>query len=155
MFSWRCPKERIMAEPNPVPRRGSSDATLRFEFPDLLVSVLVGQVTAADMARIAAEARRFAAGRLHVLGLCDISRLGAPAHESRLVALEGFRNVPTRAIAFHGGGSRMRVMPSLVGAAVNLFSSRTQQCPMRFFASEAEARTWLSHRRDELRRELR
>jgi hypothetical protein len=144
-----------MADSNSVPRWGSAGSTLRFEAPDLLVSMLVGDVSAADTARLAAEARRHASGRSFVLALFDIGRLGTPTHEARRVALDGFRNVPTRGMAFHSGAIRNRVLPSLVTTALNLFSSSTRnpQCPVRFFGSEAEARAWLTQRRDEMRRE--
>lgn len=141
-----------MADRSSVPRRGSSEAIVRFEAPDLLVSALTGDVSAADTARLAAEARRLTAGRSLVLVLIDISRLGTPTAEARRAALDGLRSVPTRGIALHGGSSRSRVLPSLVTTALELFSTRSQQCPVRFFESEAEGRSWLGQRREEIRR---
>lgn len=132
-------------------RQGQLNATLRFEAPDLLVATLIGELDAADTGRIAAEARSVGLRRWALL-LCDISRIGSLTSEARRTAADGFRSVPLRGIAFWGGDSRGRAQGTLMGHAMNLLSDRRDECPLRFFASEAEARAWLTQRRDDLKR---
>lgn len=132
-------------------RQGHLNATLRFEPPDLLVATLLGELDASDTGRITAEARRVAVGRSWALLLCDISRITGLTSEARRTAADGFRSVPVRGIAFWGGDSRGRAQGTLMGHAMNLLSNRRDECPLRFFSSEAEARAWLAQRRDELK----
>lgn len=132
-------------------RQGHLNATLRFETPDLLVATLSGELDASDTGRIAAEARRVAVGRSWALLLCDISRIGSLTSEARRTAADGFRSVPLRGIAFWGGDSRGRAQATLMGHAMNLLSNRRDECPLRFFPSEAEAQAWLALRREELK----
>jgi hypothetical protein len=141
-----------MEGPPSAPRSSSGPCTLRLEPPDLLVVELSGDMDAAETSRLAAEARRLAAGRSYVLVLCNISRLGTPTPEARRAAVEGFRPVPTRGVAFFGGSSRSRVVPNLVAQGLNLLSRRREQVPARFFVTEAEARAWVAQRREEIRR---
>lgn len=133
-------------------RQGQLNATLRFETPDLLVATMIGELDAADTGRIAAEARSVGMGRSWALLLCDISRIGSLTSEARRTAADGFRSVPLRGIAFWGGDSRGRAQATLMGHAMNLLSDRRDECPLRFFSSEAEARAWLTQRRDDLKR---
>ncbi|WP_156337983.1 hypothetical protein [Chondromyces crocatus] len=133
-------------------RQGGLNATLKFEAPDILVTALIGDLDAADTARIAAEARRIAAARSWALLLCDISRIGTLTSEARRTAVDGFRAVPIRGIAFYGGSRNSRSQSTLMANAMSLLSSRRDESPIRFFMTEAEARTWLGQRRDELKR---
>ncbi|EYF05524.1 hypothetical protein [Chondromyces apiculatus] len=113
---------------------------------------LVGDLDAADTARIAAEARRVASGRSWALLLCDIGRIGSLTSEARRTAVDGFRSVPIRGIAFFGGSRNSRSQSTLMANAMSLLNSRRDESPIRFFLTESEARVWLVQRRDELRR---
>jgi hypothetical protein len=141
-----------MKGPISAPRSSASERALRLEPPDLLVVELVGDIDAAEAARLAAAARQLTSGREYVLVLCGISRLGLPTPEARRAVVEGFRPVPTRGVAFHGGSSRSRVVPNLVAQGLNLLSRQRELVPVRFFISEVEARAWLVQRREEIRR---
>ena len=136
-------------------RQGSHNAPLRIETPDLLVVELIGDLDASDTARMAADARRLGSGRAWVLMLCDISRIGGLTSEARRVMADGFRSIPLRGIAFHGGNPRHRAQSTLMANAMNLLNDRREESPFKFFLSESEARLWIGLRRDELKRSRR
>lgn len=129
------------------------DIFFRFEAPDTVYTALAGDLNVADVVEVAAEVQRTVKGKPHYFAITDIRSLGSPSMEVRKAAIEIGRGLPNRGMAFFGGSLRMRVIPSLIAQAVNLFNRWGKQSPIRFFETEAEARAWIDERRSIVARE--
>jgi hypothetical protein len=126
--------------------RGST--IFRWEPPDTCFLVLVGDVSGEDMRRLIAAALAQTASMTYTFGLIDMSRLGAVAPEARLVAKNEATAIPMRGTAVFGASFHHRVIATLINKAGSILKKDHQ--PIAFFATEAEARAWLTERREAL-----
>lgn len=129
---------------------------VRFEPPDLCVGVFVGDVTPEDMTVMFAALKQFSHGKPHVFTLGDLSRCRPLSAATRKAAAEASKDLRVRASAVIGASLPMRMFATLLAKTVHFFNGITDDyTPVRFFATEAEARAWLAERREILAQELR
>jgi hypothetical protein len=135
---------------------GTQGSFVRFEPPDLVVGVYAGVVSVTDQREMFEHLRRFSEGKKFVLTMIDLGRAQPFSAETRKETAEVGKNLPVRGTAVIGASFQMRALASLMTKVINLFSSRADRdSPMAFFATEAQARAWLSERRAVLQREAR
>ena len=123
--------------------------SIRFEPPETLHFVLMGDVSAQDAEAMAVFAREHIGGRPFILAFLDVGDLRAIPAETRKVAARLSAEFPYRGIAFYHASFRARVVTTLLGGALRLFSPHLDN-PLRYFDTEAEARLWLAERAREL-----
>jgi hypothetical protein len=122
---------------------------IRFEPPDLFWIAADGDVSEQDMNAITAHLLEASAGMSNVLVLADLSRIGDIERDGRKRAHRAKRP-DYRAVALYGANFAARIAITLVLGAARLLGKWNAQSPARFFATEAQARAWLSERRREL-----
>jgi hypothetical protein len=118
----------------------------RWEPPDICYLAYDGDVDSDAAQRLSDISRVFTVPQRYVLLLIDLSRTGTISAEARKRSAKGGKGVPIRGVAVFGASPLMRVLASLVGRASDLLSGNTDN-PTRFFATEAEARAFLTERR--------
>jgi hypothetical protein len=117
----------------------------RWEPPDTCVLTLIGDVSEHEMRRVLAETSASIAGKPYALGLIDMRRLGVISAEVRQIARTESVHIPMRGTAVFGASFHHRVLALLVNKAASFLKKDHQ--PVAFFATEAEAREWLTARR--------
>jgi hypothetical protein len=121
---------------------------IRAEAPDVLYLRDRGDVSPSEMSAIIEEGRKLAAlsGR-PPLWLNDISELGHVPSETRKLLTRSDLLLILKGAAVIGASLRQRVIAQLVLHAARLAYPNRPLPPVRFFASEAEARAWLAEAR--------
>jgi hypothetical protein len=130
----------------------------RWEPPDTSFITYIGHIGGDDMRRLVETSRPFSAGKKYVLLLVDLSRLGHVSPEARAISKTQSRKgpagqegpTPLRGIATFGASFHFRAIANIGFRAYNLLTRQTDN-PVRFFDTEAAARTWLAERRQELK----
>ncbi len=105
----------------------------RWEPPDIGCVIYHGDLDGPTTADLSEAGRRFTKGRPYVFLLVDVSKLGKVSAEARR------------------GSATLRVISSLVTRAVDLLNGNTDN-PTRFFQTEAEARAWITGRRQQVQK---
>ncbi|EYF08173.1 Hypothetical protein CAP_5933 [Chondromyces apiculatus DSM 436] len=119
--------------------------TVKLEPPDLFGMVLDGLLLPEHVEETYVYQRILAADSGRVLLLIDLAQaMGLPAETRRMMKNAG--DLPYRGIAIHGANFKKRVLGNMAVMAMNLLTGN-QECPVRFFATEAEARRWIIVRR--------
>jgi hypothetical protein len=130
---------------------------IRWEPPDICFLALVGDISAPDMRRLAGEvtssAFTSAKSQPYILGLIDMSRVGAFDPSARAEARTASNKIRIRGTAVFGADFHVRVIATLVHTAFSVLN-KLHDHPIRFFETEAEARAWLSDRRTQIAGEL-
>lgn len=119
--------------------------------PDHVHLLLGGDLSVEDALRIQEEIGAFEQDKEYILLLLDISRLGRLSAEARKAAARAGAMKRCRGIAVYGASFPQRVMPILIVKAFTLLNKNLDS-PTAFFDTEAEARAWLSERRNSLLR---
>lgn len=123
---------------------------VRFEEPDLIWISIRGDLSSDETRLLGGYIVEAAGHRDHVLILGDLSGLAEIPSEARREIAERTAAVPYGGMAFFGGSFQGRLIAKLIVGAMNVFSSRSRDNPIRFFEAEAEARAWLEERRQGL-----
>lgn len=144
-------------EPSPSRRERAegheNQSEMRFEPPDICVAVFVGDIDGVVMRRMNEELKRAAEGRDHIFFLIDQTRAGSVNAEARRLGVEGARGINILAGAVFGASFHMRVVMTLIVRVLRLVQNQ-QGNLLQFFATEAEARAYLTERRRALFGEL-
>lgn len=119
---------------------------VRFEPPDLCVTVFVGDIDATEMRWMNEQLRRAVEGRGHVFLLIDQSRSGSVSAEARRLSVEGTKNLNIVEAAVFGASFHIRVIMSLIVRVLKLLRGQNREL-IHFFSTEAEARAYLAERR--------
>jgi hypothetical protein len=120
---------------------------VRLEAPNLFFLRDQGDMSTADVAQIMDEMRRCASVSGPLLVLNDISALRDVSLEARKVVAQNDVLKVVRAMAVFGGSFAQRIVATLALMAARLRLRRKGIPPIRFFATEAEARAWLEENR--------
>jgi hypothetical protein len=124
---------------------------MRTEAPNVIFLRDRGDVSPSEMSAIIEEARKLAAiSGTAPLWLNDTSQLGHVPAETRKVLAHSDLLLRLGAVAVFGASLSQRVIARLVLNAARLAYPRHPLPPVRFFASEADARAWLTSTRCEL-----
>jgi hypothetical protein len=117
---------------------------LRFEPPDLYLSIRDGDVSAAEMSTTIDAINRFAEGKRWILAIVPMERHGATSMEARRHLL---RITPRlRGAAYVGASFQQRMAVTGVTDERNA-PRHGADAPMVFVATEEEARVWIAARR--------
>src|SRR5262249_25897626 len=131
----------------------SGPSLVRFEPPDICFCAYVGDISAAEGRRTRDEQDAALDGLPYGLMLVDLSKTGAVCAEARKIGAERPK-VPVYGTAIFGASFAIRVIAQLVTTAGSLLAKVTES-PVRFFATENQARAWLNERREVARQRLR
>lgn len=125
---------------------------LRFEPPDLYLSIRNGDVSVAEMSDTTDEINRFAEGKRWILAIIPMKRHGATSMAARNHLL---RITPLlRGAAYVGASLQQRM--AITGVTGDRNAPRKgADAPTTFVATEEEARAWIAARRLELEAEAR
>lgn len=128
-------------------------AAYRFEEPDLLFTVLRGAQPYETIDTLCSATARWAASKPYYLSLTDLREAGTPTPAVRKRGAEALRAARLYGTAFIGGSPTIRAISAMIFRGLALLSARARAAPVRFFATELEARAWLAERRAQLQRE--
>ncbi len=124
-----------------------------FEPPDLVYWHLIGHVDESDIMRIYAEQLAFAEGKPYLLTFIDVARLESITPAGRRAAARGPEHpgkmMPVRGSAVIGASFHIQVLGLLVAKAAKVIHRQEDQ-DLHFFDTEAQARTWLEKKRQEI-----
>ena len=123
----------------------------RWEPPDIGCVIYHGDLDGPTTADLSEAGRRFTKGRPYVFLLVDVSKLGKVSAEARRGSATGGKDINLRGVAVVGASATLRVISSLVTRAVDLLNGNTDN-PTRFFQTEAEARAWITGRRQQVQK---
>lgn len=116
---------------------------LRYEPPDVLVTVFVGDVSGADMAELSNLNRQKTSELKTWFALLDMGKLGAFSAEAKQL----IRQAPlSNGNAAFGASTQMRLIVSMFAKIYSMIY-RGAETPIFFAADEAAARAWLDSRR--------
>jgi hypothetical protein len=118
---------------------------MRFDPPDTVFVKFTGEISGADVRELVAGIKSRLAGHGYFLFLADVSDAGRASADARSAGA-GKLDYQVRGVAFIGASPRMRILFGLVATASNLLLKRRDN-PIHFFATELQARAWLSERR--------
>lgn len=119
----------------------------RWEPPDTMFARYVGDLHADDVRAGQAEVKARQQGLPYFLILIDVSLLNSVSTEARRAMAENGETAKSlRATAIVGASFHFRAIGTMVARAVALLN-RHNDNPIRFFSTEADARTWLAERR--------
>jgi hypothetical protein len=111
--------------------------TLRFSPESGLFHMIPrGGISAADLEQILEFVREQFAGRTSILALVDGAELGEVPAEIRKIGARESSKIPYAGIAVYGSSFAARIVIRLVSVLIRK--------PVRFFATEGEARAWLA-----------
>src|SRR5262245_9304080 len=102
------------------PVRDHGATTVHFEPPDLVVAVLVGNITGDLVHQLASELQSSAAGKSDIFVVVDASRAGMMTADGRKAALEETVALNVSATALIGASFQLRVTMMLLAKAVAL-----------------------------------
>jgi len=118
----------------------------RWEPPDIAYVSYLGDLDGPASEALSRESRRFALGKPRVFCLVDMSRIGHITRQARTASADAGKGLAFRGIAVVGASAHMRILAGLVSRAVDLLYGNRDN-PTRFFATEAEGRSWITERR--------
>jgi hypothetical protein len=115
--------------------------SLYFESSGLCVIKYDGPLLEADIHNIHSELRRWSQDRLRFSILVNLSSTGDVEPAARKAAAETLDVPNLTAVAGYGQSWHVRATATLTAALIRAFGK--VRCPIRFFATEEDARTWL------------
>jgi hypothetical protein len=115
--------------------------SLIFESSELCVIKYDGPLLAADIHNIHSELKRWSQGRPRFSMLVDLSSTGDVEPAARKAAAETLDVPNLTAVAGYGQSWPVRATATLTAALIRAFGK--VKCPIRFFATEQDARAWL------------
>ncbi len=122
------------------------------EDPDIVVWHLVGNVSAADVARIYEVQVECCRRKSPIFVVTDLRRMNNMSLDARRAATQrqfvDGQPMRVRGIAVIGGSFALRVLSNMVNRAVALLY-RNPENPLRFFETDEEARAWFDSLRAE------
>ena len=121
-----------------------------FEKPDTIVLKLVGYVNREQGDEINRRHVEFGKMSDQIYYLIDLSGLEGIDPEVRKRATQVLNEVPLRGMIGYAAPLKAKVIAKLVFTALNLFSGKAEKIPLEFFDTEAEARSWVDRKRQEL-----
>jgi hypothetical protein len=129
----------------------SSGIIYRWEPPDTSFIAYFGDVTGDHARDLIATSGRYTTGIPYTFALIDVSRLRHFSTEAREISSANSRKGPDgraqlRGTAIFGASFHIRVVANFGTLAYNLLKRQTDN-PLRFFDTEAAARSWLAERR--------
>lgn len=127
---------------------------VRFEPPDISFWAFIGDISEAEMRRLLEVHRAFAVSRDYTLALVDLSRTGAVDPKVPVICAEPPSFVNVLGTAVYGASFHHRMIAQLIAMAGNVIA-RGRASPIRFFATEDEARAWLGEHRQLLQKSRR
>jgi hypothetical protein len=122
-----------------------SQHIVKYELPDIVFLKFIGDITGPDVSEITAACKPWMIDHEYLLLLVDLSDMGRALPDARTAGKEK-GEYEMRGTAFFGASPRIRILVNLVVSALNILLKRIDN-PVRFFATEAQARAWLSERR--------
>jgi hypothetical protein len=125
----------------------------RFEPPDLVFVVGVGEMTPAAISALYDEVDRLVAGKDHLFSIADIRRSAVGSPEVRRIALARGQLFPFRGTAIIGASGPVGAVASLLFRAFGVLKPAVKDSPVRFFDTEEEARAWIAERRRAVERQ--
>ena len=125
-----------------------------FEEPDIIFMALHGDCTEENGLEALAKQVSFGQGRKMVFFLMDGTNMGGLSPGMRKAVAKALSQLPLFGMANYGAPLKARVVAKLVITAVNLFRKDASINPIEFFATEAEARSWINGRREKYRSTL-
>ncbi len=116
--------------------------SLFFESSELCVIKYDGPLFEADIHNIHGELKRWSYGRPRFSMLVNLSSTGDVEPAARKAAAETLDVPNLTAVAGYGQSWHVRATATLTAALIRAFGK--VKCPIRFFASEEDARAWLA-----------
>jgi hypothetical protein len=116
--------------------------SLYFETSELCVITYDGSPLEGDIRCIHAELKRWSQGKPHFSMLVNLTSLGDVEPAARRAAAETLDVPNLTGIAGYGMSWPVRATATLTAALIRAFGK--VKCPIRFFATEADARAWLA-----------
>jgi hypothetical protein len=126
--------------------------TTYFEEPDILYLQLVGPVSEAEGLEINRRHREFGRDKKQLFFLVDLKDLESIHPDVRRDTGSVVKELALRGAALYNASLKAKVFAKLILTAANLFRREEDRMPIVFFDTEAEARAWLTERREELAR---
>jgi hypothetical protein len=119
----------------------SGKHSLFFESSELCVIKYDGSPLEADIQKFHSELRRWSYGKPRFSMLVDLSTTGDVEPAARKAAAETLDVPNLTAVAGYGPSWPVRATATLTAALIRAFGK--VKCPIRFFATEQDARAWL------------
>jgi hypothetical protein len=118
------------------------------EDPDILFMKLVGDVSNEEVKEINRAHLEYGQLGKHLYYLIDLSELDNLAPRVRKEASDTVKLLPLRGTAIYGAPLKAKVLAKLMLTASNMFRGGKNPNPVEFHDSEAEARAWITKRRE-------
>lgn len=128
--------------------------TTYFEEPDIIFMRLAGECSDAEGLELLRRQKSYAQGRKMLFFLMDGREMAGISPGARKAVAETLKEIPLYGMAIFDAPMKARVVAKLVITAVNLFRKDASTNPIEFFPSEAEAREWISSRREKFKHVL-
>jgi hypothetical protein len=124
--------------------------TTYFEPPDIIFLKLRGHVTFEEGNEINRLHLEWALGLPNVFFLIDLAELQRIDADVRKLATESLARLPLRGMVGFSAPLKAKVIATLIFTAINLFAKKADKIPLKFVATEEEARAWIEQWRREL-----
>lgn len=128
--------------------------TTYFDEPDIIFMKLAGECSDAEGLELLRRQKGYAQGRKMLFFLMDGREMAGISPGARKAVAETLKEIPLYGMAIFDAPMKARVVAKLVITAVNLFRKDASTNPIEFFPTEAEAREWITSRREKYKHVL-